>query len=61
MAETNPTAKQTPRIRWWPGAAVLLLAVAVIVWVRLQGDWPFQRRNLESAKIVIVATILLLV
>lgn len=61
MAETNPTPKQSPPLRWWPGVVILLVALAAIVWVRGQDDWPFQRRNLESAKIVIVAIILLLV
>lgn len=40
---------------------VLLLAWAVILWVRGQDEWPFQKRNLETAKVVIIMTILLLV
>ncbi|HMP81794.1 MAG TPA: PQQ-binding-like beta-propeller repeat protein [Verrucomicrobiota bacterium] len=48
-------------IRWWPGALIALVATALIVWVRSQADWPFQQRNLNTYKIAIISTILLLV
>jgi outer membrane protein assembly factor BamB len=48
-------------LHWWPGLAIVVVATAVIAWVRLQGDWPFQQRNLVSAQIVIVTVILLLI
>lgn len=61
----DPAHIQSPppprRIRWWPGLALFLVALAGIAWVRLQSDWPFQKRNLTTAEIGIVATILLVV
>ena len=35
--------------------------LAVIAWVRMQSEWPFQKRNLTTAQIGIVAGILLLI
>lgn len=50
-----------PPIRWWPGAAIVLAALVAVVWVRMQGDWAFQQRNLETAKVISFTVILLLV
>ncbi|NOS72695.1 MAG: PQQ-like beta-propeller repeat protein [Verrucomicrobia bacterium] len=65
MPETNkPEQSQSSspnRIRWLPGVLMVLLAVMVIIWVRFQDDWPFQKRNLTSYVIMIVASIGLLV
>jgi outer membrane protein assembly factor BamB len=55
----NPSAP--PRIRWWPGAILLCLTIAAVLWVRLRSEWAFQQRNLEAAKIIVVSIILLLV
>ncbi|MBI3882195.1 MAG: PQQ-like beta-propeller repeat protein [Verrucomicrobia bacterium] len=57
---TQP-AKSPPRIRWWPACVIAFAAVAAIVCVRLQGDWPFQKRNLWTGQMVIIACGLLLV
>jgi outer membrane protein assembly factor BamB len=56
-------SNQSPNrsIRWWPGILLLVATLAVIVWVRLQPEWPFQKRNLISAQISIIAAILILV
>ena len=35
--------------------------LAAVTWVQLQHDWPFQKRNLVSAQIGIIAAILLLI
>jgi len=59
MTDSNP-ASQKP-IRWWPGILLVLGMCFAIVWVRGQDDWPFQKRNLAVAQIVIVSGILLLV
>jgi outer membrane protein assembly factor BamB len=40
--------------------ALALLATGLIVWVRMQEEWPFQKRNLTSAQIVIITGMLLL-
>ena len=59
----DPGNQPTPRrtIRWWPGWLIFIAAIGVTAWVRWQADWPFQKRNLETGKVVIIATILLLV
>ena len=62
MNDANST---TPRIakrgmRWWPGIALVLIALALAVWVRMQAEWPFQKRNLTTAQIAIVTGMLLL-
>ena len=48
-------------IRWWPGVLLLLLTGGAVAWVRAQTDWPFQKRNLTSYEIILVALALLLV
>jgi len=50
-----------PGIRWWPGIALGIGAVIAIAWVRLQSDWPFQKRNLTTAQILIVTAMMLVV
>src|SRR5215471_12857880 len=47
-------------IRWWPGAAIALLASGAVLWVRTHADWPFQQRNLASYIILSLAGLLLL-
>ena len=59
MTNSNPSPKKP--IRWWPGILLLLALVVVIAWVRLQGEWAFQKRNLTTAQIVIVTGILLVI
>jgi len=61
MAESDASQKQFTRrpIRWWPVIVLLIAAFVAITWVRLQADWPFQQRNLTTAKIVIITAILL--
>lgn len=58
QAESNPASRP---IRWWPGILLLLLAAGAVLWVRSQNEWPFQKRNLISYEIVLVALALLLV
>ena len=48
-------------IRWWPAIVLVIAAFGAIVWVRGQADWPFQQRNLATAQIGIIATLLLVV
>ncbi len=60
MAEPRSTEKPKRNLRWWPGGVLLVLAIAAISWVRLQTDWPFQKRNQTIAPIVLVTAILLL-
>lgn len=47
-------------IRWWPGILIAAATVAIFLWVRGQDEWPFQKRNLAVAQLVIIAGILLL-
>lgn len=47
-------------IRWWPAIALVLIAVGLIVWVRWQEDWPFQKRNLTTAQVFILTGMSLL-
>lgn len=63
MSDTPlPANSQPPRpVRWWPGVLILVLAAIAFAWVRAQSDWPFQKRNLESAKVFIIAGLLSLV
>lgn len=58
MVETTTNRRG---IRWWPALVVMLAAGALILWVRTRSDWPFQKRNLTTAQIVIVTGALLLV
>ena len=62
MSETPvPANPQSPRrLRWWPGILIFLVALVAFGWVRAQADWPFQKRNLESARVIVIATGLLL-
>lgn len=62
MSDTPlPAHTPPPRpVRWWPGMLVLLLAVVAFGWIRVQADWPFQKRNLESARVIVISTGLLL-
>ncbi len=55
----QPSRKQRG-IRWWPGVVLLLQGIGLVAWVRAQDAWPFQQRNLTSAKIIIVSGFLLL-
>ena len=48
-------------IRWWLGACLVLLGLIVVIWTRLQSDWPFQKRNLITYEILIVTVIALLI
>lgn len=48
-------------LRWWPAMMLGLIAAGLIVWVQMQEDWPFQKRNLTTAQVVIITGILLLV
>jgi outer membrane protein assembly factor BamB len=56
----NQTTLVAPRIRWWPAIVILALATIAIVWVQTRSDWPFQKRNLTSLPIALVAALLLL-
>ena len=60
-APDSPQSKPSAPIRWWPGVGIMLLAIAAVVWVRLQSDWPFQKRNLTTYEILIVTFITMLV
>jgi outer membrane protein assembly factor BamB len=61
----DPAHIQSPpplrRIRWWPGLVLFIVALAGITWVRMQSDWPFQKRNLTTAQIGIVCAIVVIV
>jgi len=63
MDESKP-APQPGRqrgIRWWPGLLILAETGAVLAWVQSRDGWPFQQRNLTSAKALIVSGILLVI
>lgn len=61
MPVNESNQKAVRPIRWWPGVLLFISVLAAVTWVRLQSDWPFQRRNIETAKIAIVAGGLVLV
>lgn len=61
MEPPPPRHDARPRLRWWPGAIILLLGASFLIWVRLQTDWPFQKRNLTSLAIAGGTGVLLLV
>lgn len=48
-------------MRWWPGIAVTVSCIVCLLWVHVQQEWPFQRRNQTSALLLIVTAILLVV
>ena len=62
MSETNlPANPKPPRpIRWWPAVLVLAMALVAFIWVRTHGDAAFQKRNLDSAQIFLIAAAVLL-
>ena len=60
-AVTKSNQPSNRPIRWWSGILLFVLMLGAVVWVRLQPEWPFQKRNLVSAQIGIVSGILLLV
>lgn len=59
VAESKTPAKK--KIRLWPALLLATLAIGSIVWVKLQENWPFQARNLATAKIVVISVILLMI
>ena len=62
MANPNEENAPPPRpVRWRLGLRIALLGAAAILWVRFQGDWPFQKRNLVTQQILGVTVIALLV
>jgi len=63
MADSGATQNQTSQrsIRWWPGGFIFAAAFVAITWVRFQAEWPFQERNLTTAKIGLIAIALLAV
>jgi outer membrane protein assembly factor BamB len=63
MTDSDASQKQFSRrpVRWWPAIVLLIVAGLAILWVRSRTDSPFQQRNIDTAKIGIIATILLLV
>lgn len=63
MSETHPPANPKPPrpIRWWPGVLVCVLAIIALLWVRMHTESAFQKRNLDSAQSILIATALLLV
>ncbi len=46
-----PETPPLPRLRLWPAFALVGLALGIILFVRLQSDWPFQRRNLTTLSV----------
>lgn len=48
-------------MRWWPGALIILVMVAVIFWMRNQDEWPFQKRNQNTAVAFVIGAMLLIV
>lgn len=53
---SQPAAPKSPRrIRWWPAIVVGVLALGAINWVRAHTDWPFQKRNLDTAQVILIA------
>ncbi len=59
MLSREPRSHWTSNIRWWPGMVVMVTAALLVLFVRLQTDWPFQRRNLSTVVIGVVAAALL--
>jgi len=60
-SSVNPSSKGSSRgLRWWPGIALLVLTGVAVIWVRAQSDWPFQKRNLTTCEILLVAAMGLL-
>lgn len=57
VIEPNQTSPKP--IRLWPGILLFAMAVLLIAWMRSQDDWPFQKRNQNTAVVVIVTGILL--
>ena len=55
------SASSPKPIRWWPGILLVLAMFLVGAWVQAQDDWPFQKRNLAVAQVVIIGGILMLV
>jgi outer membrane protein assembly factor BamB len=62
MNDANSTNPRTAKrgIRWWPAIVLVVVAVGLIIWVRWQEDWPFQKRNLTTAQVFIITGMLLL-
>lgn len=60
MTTPSQTSRKI-RIRWWPGVLLVLLGTVSVIWVRLQTDWPFQKRNLTSYQILILTGMALVV
>ena len=48
-------------IRWWPALVILLLAGGALIWVRFfQDDVNHQNQNIQTAQVVIIAFVALL-
>lgn len=48
------------RLRWWPAGLLMGIGGAVILWIRLQGNWSFQERNLGTLSTALGILLLLL-
>jgi outer membrane protein assembly factor BamB len=46
-------------VRWWLGITVIVLLLLSLGWVRAQEDWAFQKKNLTSIQLILVACCLL--
>jgi len=58
-SDANRAVTHRQSVRWWPALFVLAAATVAIVWVRWQTDWSFQKRNLTTASVGLVAVGLL--
>ncbi|HTL58662.1 MAG TPA: PQQ-binding-like beta-propeller repeat protein [Candidatus Limnocylindrales bacterium] len=48
-------------LRWWPAGLILGLAAVIVIWIRTQGEWSFQERNIGTLSTVMGVVLLLFV
>ncbi|MGC3957211.1 MAG: PQQ-like beta-propeller repeat protein [Verrucomicrobiota bacterium] len=57
----EPKLSPQTKMRWWPGVLLVVGMLVLVTWMRGQEDWPFQKRNQNTAVVAIVTGILLVV
>jgi outer membrane protein assembly factor BamB len=54
MSDPNLELPPKKGVRWWPAAVILVLASAVIVWIRFQPNRSFQERNIATLGVLMI-------
>ena len=61
-SSSQPSQPPHPKpIRWWPAFLIAAASIGVLIWIQSRDDTPFQHRNLQSLKTLVIGFALLLI